>query len=86
MRIVWDKQAWRDYLWWQEHDRKVLMRINKLIEDIARHGNEGLGKPELLRQDLAGYWSRRITSEHRIVYLALDNEVRILSCRYHYGE
>jgi toxin YoeB len=83
MRLVWDVNAWEDYLWWQTQDRKVLKRINLLIQDVRR--NEGIGKPEPLKHDFAGYWSRRITDEHRLVYKVTDSEVRIAACRYHYG-
>ena len=85
MIIVWDASAWEDYLWWQAQDRKVLRRINALIEDIARNGNEGIGKPERLKHDLSGYWSRRITDEHRLVYSTNPEDIRIAACRYHYG-
>jgi toxin YoeB len=83
--LVWDENAWADYLWWQAQDRKVLKRINTLLADIGRNGNQGIGKPEPLRHDFAGYWSRRITEEHRLVYKIVDDEVRIAACRYHYG-
>ena len=85
MRLVWDESAWDDYLWWQSHDRKVLKRINLLLQDIERNGNEGIGKPEPLRHDYRGYWSRRVTDEHRLVYSVRDGEVAIAACRYHYG-
>jgi len=85
VRLVWDSNAWEDYLWWQTQDRQVLKRINLLIHDIVRNRNEGLGKPEALKHDFAGYWSRRITDEHRLVYKVLEDEVRIAACRYHYG-
>lgn len=86
MRLVWDINAWEDYVWWQPQDRKTLKRINLLVQDIIRNGNEGIGKPEPLRYDFAGYWSRRITDEHRLVYKIVDDtEVRIAACRYHYG-
>ncbi|WP_123961253.1 Txe/YoeB family addiction module toxin [Corynebacterium pseudopelargi] len=85
MLLVWDENAWEDYLWWQTQDRRTLKRINQLIKDIDRNGNEGIGKPEPLKHSLAGYWSRRITDEHRLVYRTIDNEIRIASCRYHYG-
>lgn len=85
-RLVFSTNAWEDYLWWQQQDRKVLKRINALIQDISRNGNTGMGKPEPLKHDFSGYWSRRITSEHRLVYKALGNEVWIASCRYHYGK
>ncbi|MDP9832625.1 Txe/YoeB family addiction module toxin [Trueperella abortisuis] len=85
MILVWDERAWEDYLWWQTEDRKTLKRINSLIKDIVRNGNEGIGKPEALKHGLAGYWSRRITDEHRLVYKIVGNEIRIAVCRYHYG-
>ena len=85
MRLVWDRNAWEDYLWWQAQDRDVLKRINALIVDAMRHGHQGIGKPEPLKHDFAGYWSRRITDEHRLVYKIADDEMRIASCRYHYG-
>jgi len=84
MRLVFDESAWEDYLWLQQQDRKVLRRINLLIQDVARHGNEGLGKPEPLKHGFHGYWSRRITDEHRLIYKLVDDEVRIAACRYHY--
>jgi toxin YoeB len=85
MRLVWDSNAWEDNLGWQAQDRKVLKRINLLIQDVMRNRNEGIGKPEPLKHDFAGYWSRRITDEHRLVYKVTDDEVRIAACRYHYG-
>jgi toxin YoeB len=83
--LVWDLNAWEDYLWWQAQDRAVLKRVNLLILDVVRNGNSGIGKPEPLRHDFAGYWSRRITDEHRLVYKLTATEVRIAACRYHYG-
>lgn len=85
MKLVWDEHAWEDYLWWQSQDRKILRRINLLIRDIVRSGNEGIGKPEPLNCDFAGYWSRRIDDEHRLVYKLAGDEVRIAACRYQYG-
>ncbi|BBY97054.1 Txe/YoeB family addiction module toxin [Mycolicibacterium fallax] len=85
MPLIWDENAWDDYLWWQAQDRRVLKRMNALIADIIRNGNAGIGKPERLTSDVAGYWSRRITDEHRLVYKAGDHDVRIAACRYHYG-
>lgn len=85
MKFVWDQDAWSDYEWWQTQDRKVVRRINALLHDIARNGNEGIGKPEALRHGFGGYWSRRITEEHRLVYKIENDEVRIAGCRYHYG-
>jgi toxin YoeB len=72
-------------VWWQTNDRKVVKRINQLIADTARNGHEGMGKPEPLRHDLSGFWSRRITSEHRLVYQLAEDAVVIVACRYHYG-
>jgi len=85
MLLIWDQSAWDDYLWWQTQDRKTLKRINMLSKDIARNGNEGIGKPEALRHGLSGYWSRRITDEHRLVYQLVGDEIRIAASRYHYG-
>lgn len=85
MKIVFSSRAWEDYRWWQSQDRKILTRINALIQDIERHGNEGVGKPEPLRYESRGYWSRRITDEHRLVYAVADDEIRIAACRYHYS-
>ena len=83
--LVWDDNAWEDYLWWQRQDRQVHKRINLLLTDITRNGNEGIGKPEALKHDFADYWSRRITDEHRLVYKVDGDQVRIAACRYHYG-
>jgi toxin YoeB len=83
--IVFSSQAWEDYLWWVQQDRRTLTRINRLIEDVARNGNLGIGKPEPLKHGFQGYWSRRITDEHRLVYKVVGDEVRIAACRYHYG-
>ena len=85
MKLVWDETAWGDYMWWQAQDRKVLRRINALIKDIDRNGNKGLGKPEPLKHGFQGYWSRRITDEHRLVYKVAEGEIRVAACRYHYG-
>lgn len=86
MKLVWAESAWEDYVWWQSQDRKILKRINALLEDIARNGNEGLGKPEPLRYGFQGYWSRRITDEHRLVYKPAEDEIRVAACRHHYGK
>lgn len=86
MKLVWTESAWEDYVWWQGQDRKNLKRINTLIKDIARNGNEGMGKPEPLRHGFQGYWSRRITDEHRLVYKLVEDEIRIAAYRYHYGK
>ncbi|OFU54662.1 addiction module protein [Corynebacterium sp. HMSC11D10] len=86
MILSWDEDAWSEYVEWQTTDKRVLKRINVLIRDIQRNGNDGIGKPEPLKHELSGYWSRRITSEHRLVYKLTEEEVRIAACRYHYGE
>ncbi|PJJ71536.1 toxin YoeB [Diaminobutyricimonas aerilata] len=84
MRLVWDESAWEDYLYWQTQDRKVLKRINTLLRDIQRNGNDGIGKPEALKHGFQGYWSRRITDEHRLVYKVTGDAVLIAQCRFHY--
>ncbi|MFE9816646.1 Txe/YoeB family addiction module toxin [Streptomyces sp. NPDC005773] len=85
MKLVWHETAWADYVWWQAQDRKILKRINTLLHDVVRNGNEGIGKPEPLRHGFHGYWSRRISDGHRLVCRVVEDEVRIASCRYHYG-
>ena len=76
--------AWEHYLYWQKEDKKILKKINELIKDIERNGNEGIGKPEPLKHELAGYWSRRITDVHRLVYSIDDETIDIVSCKNHY--
>ena len=85
MRLVWSEKSWEDYLYWQSHDKKILKKINSLIKDIKREPFDGLGKPEALRYELAGCWSRRITDEHRVVYEVEAQNISIVSCRYHYS-
>ena len=82
---VWDDFAWDDYLYWQAQDRKTLKRINQLLLDIDRNGNSGIGKPEPLKGNLQGYWSRRIDETNRLVYRIVENRIEILQCRSHYG-
>ena len=82
--ILFTEHAWRDYLFWQRTDRKVLKRDNELIRDAARSPSQGIGKPEPLRHELRGCWSRRIDSEHRLVYEVREGQIRIIACRYHY--
>jgi toxin YoeB len=82
MRIA--ERAWDDYLYWQQADRKIVNRINALIRDIQRDPFHGPGKPEPLKHQFAGFWSRRINDEHRLVYTLLDGELVIVQCRYHY--
>jgi toxin YoeB len=77
-------QAWEDYLYWQSHDKKVLKKINSLLKDIHRDPFKGIGSPEPLKHNLSGYWSRRITLEHRLVYRVIDKQIRVVQCRYHY--
>ena len=84
MRITFSSNAWKDYVSWQREDKKILRKINDLIKDIQRTPFEGLGKPEPLKFDLSGYWSRRIDLEHRLVYQYQDNEILIYSCKFHY--
>lgn len=84
MKIVFSDRGWDDYLWWQQQDRKLLKRINHLIQDVMRNGNEGIGKPEPLKHGFQGYWSRRINDEHRFIYKVVEDEMRIAACRYHY--
>jgi len=81
---MWLPGGWSDYLHWQEHDRKVLARINELIRDTMREPFSGIGKPEPLKSNLKGWWSRRITAEHRLVYKVEDKTLIILQCRFHY--
>ncbi len=84
MKLLFSENAWDDYLFWQKTDKKTLKRINKLIKDIQRNKYEGLGKPEALKHNLSGFWSRRITNEHRIVYKIENNFILIAQLRYHY--
>lgn len=84
MRLVFTESGWRDYLWFQEKDRPLLKRINLLIQDTLRNPFEGIGKPEPLKADLAGYWSRRINDEHRLVYGVSGEDLVIIACRFHY--
>ncbi len=84
MKTIFSEHAWDDYLYWQRTDRKILERINKLIKEIQRSPYEGTGKPEPLRHGLSGYWSRRITDEHRIVYKVEKDAVHLAQLRYHY--
>ncbi|MGD9153403.1 MAG: Txe/YoeB family addiction module toxin [Gammaproteobacteria bacterium] len=86
MNLYWTSHAWEDYIYWQTKNKKILKRINQLIKDIQRNPFSGLGKPEPLKFDLAGKWSRRINETHRLVYQANNNdkEIIIYQCRYHY--
>lgn len=84
MRLVFTAQGWEDYAYWQRVDRAVVKRINRLLDDALRDPTAGIGKPELLRYGVSGAWSRRITEEHRLVYLVLDADLVVLQARYHY--
>ena len=83
-RLVWTQAAWQDYLYWQEQDRKTLKPINNLIRDVPRSPFVGIGKPEALRENLAGFWSRRVDDTHRLVYAGDKEDFTIIACRYHY--
>lgn len=84
MKLIFSQHAWDDYLYWQRTDRKILQRINALIMECQRAAFEGLGKPEPLKHGLAGYWSRRITDEHRMVYKVEADALLVAQLRYHY--
>ena len=83
--LEFDPSAFEDLAWWIEKDRKIALRIIKLVEDIQRDPFQGLGKPEPLKHELKGCWSRRIDDEHRLVYQVVGEKIRILACRYHYS-
>ena len=84
MKLIFSEHAWEDYLHWQKTDKKILKRIHLLIKDVQRSPFEGIGKPEPLKENLSGFWSRRIDSSNRLVYVVDDNQLTIISCRYHY--
>jgi toxin YoeB len=85
MTLQFSSRAWEDYLYWQQHDRRILKKVNSLLEDISRGDPySGLGKPEPLKPSFSGFWSRRITDEHRLVYRILDDVIQIAQARYHY--
>lgn len=84
MNITWTDESWEEYEQWQKDDKKILKKINSLIKDIKRDFFSGIGKPEPLKHDLQGCWSRRITDEHRLVYEVTEYSIVIISCRYHY--
>ena len=86
MRKLWTDRAWEDYLYWQNQDKKTLRRINLLIKDIERNGHGGIGKPEPLKANLSGWWSRRIDDVNRIVYRFKDGNIEISQCRGHYED
>jgi toxin YoeB len=84
MNFVFTELSWEDYLYWQKNDKKKLKRINEFLKDISRDPYEGIGKPELLKFNYAGFWSRRIDEDHRIIYRIIDHEIQIVKCRFHY--
>jgi len=84
MKLIFSENAWEDYLYWQKTDKKLLNRINKLIKETKREPFDGVGKPEPLKHGLAGYWSRRINDEHRMVYKVTDDALLLAQLRYHY--
>lgn len=84
MRLLWEDRAWEDYLYWQTQDKRVLKRVNLLIKDISRSPFDGIGKPEPLKNNLSGWWSRRIDETNRIVYYEQDGIIYVVSCRGHY--
>lgn len=83
-QLAWTDAAWNDYLYWQSQDKKTLKRINKLIADCKRSPFEGIGKPEPLKENLAGFWSRRIDETNRLVYAVDEEYLTVIACRYHY--
>lgn len=83
---MWLEGAWEDYLYWQQHDRKVLARVNELIRDAKRNHFSGIGKPEPLKGNLRGWWSRRVTREHRLVYRVENKMLIVMQCRFHYDD
>jgi toxin YoeB len=84
MKFVFTDLSWEDYLYWQKNDKQKIKRINELLRDIVRNPYEGIGKPEPLKFNYAGFWSRRIDEEHRLIYRVVNDEVQIVKCRYHY--
>jgi len=86
MKIIWFEEAWEDYLYWQTQDKKTLKRINQLLRDTARDAYSGIGKPEPLKGEFSGFWSRRIDDVNRLVYRINDGTLEILSCKGHYDD
>lgn len=86
MRLLWEERAWEDYLYWQTQDKKTLKKVNTLIKDIQRNPFEGIGKPEALKKNLSGLWSRRIDDTNRIVYCQQDETIYIIACKGHYED
>ena len=84
MNLIFSDKAWEEYMYWQNTDKQILKKINQLIKDIKREPFEGIGKPEPLKYELSGFWSRRISDENRLVYEVSDGYIAIISCRFHY--
>ena len=85
MNILFSERGWEDYLHWQQFDRKILKKVNQLLQDISRDDPyQGIGKPEPLKHAFSGFWSRRITDEHRLIYRVSDNAIEVAQARYHY--
>ncbi|MEO1643192.1 MAG: Txe/YoeB family addiction module toxin [Pseudomonadota bacterium] len=84
MKLTFNEQAWSDYLYWQKTDKKTLRRLNEILKSIKRTPFEGIGKPEPLRGNLSGWWSRRLDHEHRLIYRVEGDTIQLLQCRYHY--
>ncbi len=82
--LAWTDDAWADYVYWQGQDKKTIKRINKLVTDTKRSPFEGIGKPEPLKENLSGFWSRRVDESNRLVYAVNDSHITVISCRYHY--
>jgi len=86
MKYIFTDESWEDYQYWLKTDKKMLARINTLLKEIARNPDSGLGKPEPLKHQYAGYWSRRIDSRHRLIYRVVQDEIWVAKCRFHYVE
>jgi toxin YoeB len=84
--LTWTPYAWEEYQYWAKHDKKVRAKVDPLLADIWRSPFEGIGKPEKLKENYAGFWSRRITGEHRLVYAIADDQIRVVGCRFHYAK
>ena len=84
MNLIFSDKAWEEYMYWQDTDKQILKKINQLIKDIKREPFEGIGKPEPLKYELSGFWSRRISDEHRLIYEVSESYISIVSCRFHY--
>ena len=84
MNLIWNNEAWEEYIQWQKQDKKIVKKINEIIKDIKRNGNEGIGKLEPLKHELNGYWSRRITDKHRFIYKLTETSILVIACANHH--